>query len=143
PVPTVQLSTHWKGRPRLRTASAWSALRGSARNVLAQHHRADLGAVDVPLVVHGHSLCRARARVVLVGLWVRDERFHETRLEVHDPDPPLESRVPAEVRLGVGDVQLPVVDGDPARPPEIVEISDERSVLLEHLDASVAPVADV
>src|ERR1700675_4987712 len=114
--------------------------RSSLSAVSYQLPRADFAAVHIALRVHRAALRSAGPlHLERVGNAVEDVAV----LDAADPDAPLPPRVRCNaVRFRVGHIDRVVPDVNAARAAELMPFGDERSVLIEDLDAHVAAVGD-
>src|SRR5262249_3971562 len=102
------------------------------------HLRGPAG-IDVARVVHANTFRRAG-----LDRRLRYEGGDLAVLDAADADAWLEARIVARGRLRIGDVDhVVLVDGNVARPPELLPLSNELAVRLENLNAVVGAVGDV
>src|SRR5258708_37381595 len=96
---------------------------------------ARLAGIDVPVVVHANAFESAGVFGFL------DESGDLAVLGAADPDALREAGVGLVGRLRVGDIDAVIlVDPNAARPAELLPLGDEVAVLVEDLQAGVAPV---
>src|SRR5262245_38131417 len=102
-------------------------------------HLGGPASIDVARVVHADAFRRAG---VDRRLWY--EGGDLAVLDAADADALLEARIVARGRLRIGDVDhVVLLDGNVARPPELLPFGNELAVRLENLIAVVGAVGDV
>src|ERR1700674_3141664 len=110
----------------------------SALGPAPHRHLAGPAAIDIAGIVEADSFGRRN-----LGIGCRNEGCDLAVLGAADADAGLEARIVVLVRLIVRHVDIVVlVDGDVARPAELLPFGDEFSVRIEDLDAAVAAVGD-
>src|SRR5258706_8234099 len=78
------------------------------------------------------------------GFFVGNKCLHPASLEIADANTPFPAGIPARVRHAIGYVNMAlIVDSDRARLSELCPSRDEVSVLVQNLNALIAPVGDV
>src|SRR5262245_17729662 len=121
-----------ESRPRCKDQPLYRSALGPAP------HRGLAGpaAVDIAGIVEAHSFGRRD-----LGIGCRNEGRHRAVLGAADADTGLEAGIVGLGRLIVRHVDhVVLVDGDVARPAELLPFGDELSVRIENLDAAVAAV---
>src|ERR1700674_1122537 len=108
----------------------------SALGPAPHRHLAGPAAIDIAGIVEADSFGRRN-----LGIGCRNEGCDLAVLGAADADAGLEARIVVLVRLIVRHVDhVVLVDGDVARPAELLPFGDEVSVRIEDLDAAVAAV---
>ena len=97
--------------------------------------------VHVPPRVGRHAFSGGRGLVLRSG--DRDENLDQAVSSAADPNALLKARVHLLVRLRVGDIdRVACVNEHAARAAELFPFGDERSILIDKLNAMVAAVGD-
>src|ERR1700674_1251587 len=108
----------------------------SALGPAPHRHLAGPAAIDIAGIVEADSFGRRN-----LGTGCRNESRDPAVLGAADADAGLEARIVVLVRLIVRHVDHVVfVDGDVARPAELLPFSDEFSVRIKNLEAAVAAI---
>src|SRR6516225_11765517 len=109
---------------------------GSTLGPAPHRHLAGPTAIDIAGIVEAHSFGRRN-----IGIGCRNEGRDFAVLGAADADAGPEPRIVVLGRLIVRYVaHVVLVDGDVARPAELLPFSDELSARIEDLDAAVAAV---
>src|SRR5262249_55507596 len=108
-------------------------------HVAPHSHLGGPASIDVARVVHADAFWRSG-----LDRRLRNEGGDLAVLDAADADAWLEARIVARGRLRIGDVDhVVLVDGNVARPPELLPFGNELAVRLENLNAVVGAVGDV
>src|SRR5262245_3085396 len=129
----------WTRRATFRLTRPTALPRTPLLHVAPHGHLGGPASIDVARVVHANAFRRAG-----LDRRLRYEGGDLAVLDAADADALLEARIVARGRLRIGDVDhVVLVDGNVARPPELLPLSNELAVRLENLNAVVGAVGDV
>src|SRR5262249_53208736 len=118
-----------RGGLRLRLTRPTALRRILLLHVAPHGHFGGPASIDVARVVHADAFRRAG-----LDRRLRNEGGDLAVLDAADADALLEARIVARGRLRIGDVKhVVLVDGNVARPPELLPFGNELAVRLENL----------